>query len=127
MKKKTPKISESEWKIMKVLWRESPQPAYDIASEISKIEDWDIRTIKTFLSRLVKKGAISYQKYKNLYLYFPVISEEDTKEEEGETFLNQVFDGSVKEMFVHFANSKNLDMDGDQLEKLRKLVDEMEE
>lgn len=112
---------------MKVLWRESPQPAYDIASEISKIEDWDIRTIKTFLSRLVKKGAISYQKYKNLYLYFPVISEEDTKEEEGETFLNQVFDGSVKEMFVHFANSKNLDMDGDQLEKLRKLVDEMEE
>jgi len=110
---------------MKILWRKSPQPAYDIAEELSKTEDWDIRTIKTFLSRLVKKGALSYKKYKNLYLYFPVISEENTKNHQGESFLNQVFDGSLKEMFVHFAKSKN--MSTKDLDKIRKIVEEMEE
>ena len=110
---------------MKILWRKSPQPAYDIAEELSKTEDWDIRTIKTFLSRLVKKGALSYKKYKNLYLYFPVISEESTKNHQGESFLNQVFDGSLKEMFVHFAKSKN--MSTKDLDKIRKIVEEMEE
>lgn len=110
---------------MKVLWRHSPQPAYDISEELSKSENWDIRTIKTFLSRLVKKGALSYKKYKNLYLYFPIISEENTKMQEGESFLNQVFDGSLQEMFVHFAKSKNLDEA--KVEKLKRLVEEMEE
>lgn len=123
--KKTPKISESEWRIMKLLWKHSPLPAYDIAEEVANSESWDIRTVKTFLSRLVKKGAISYRKYKNLYLYFPLVSEESTKLAQSESFLNQVFDGSVEEMFVHFAKSKKLSES--RLEELRRIVEEMED
>ena len=120
-----PSISDSEWKIMKLLWRDSPQPAYDIAQELGKTSSWDIRTVKTLLSRLVKKGALSYNKYKNLYLYFPVIQEEEYKRSESESFLNQVFDGSVSELFVHFAKSRNLTPE--QIERLRGMTENMED
>lgn len=120
-----PSISDSEWKIMKLLWRKSPQPAYDIAQELGKTSKWDIRTVKTLLSRLVKKGALSYDKYKNLYLYFPVINEEEYKRAESESFLNQVFDGSVSDLFVHFARSRNLSRS--EIETLRKMTETMEE
>ena len=120
-----PSISDSEWKIMKLLWRDSPQPAYDIAQELGKTSSWDIRTVKTLLSRLVKKGALSYDKYKNLYLYFPVIQEEEYKRSESESFLNQVFDGSVSELFVHFAKSRNLTPE--QIERLRGMTENMED
>lgn len=123
--KNIPRISDSEWKIMKILWRRAPQPAYDIAEEISRTENWDIRTVKTFLSRLVKKGALSYRKYKNLYLYFPIVSEEKSKQQQGESFLNQVFDGSMEKMFLHFAKSKKLSED--QLEQLRRIAEQMED
>lgn len=123
--KTIPKISDSEWKIMKILWRQAPKPAYDIAEEAGDKEGWDIRTVKTFLSRLVKKGAISYTKYKNLYLYFPIISEQKSKEMQGQSFLNQVFDGSVEDMFVHFAKTRKLSED--KMEELRRIIEDMED
>src|SRR3981081_3197798 len=51
-----PSISESEWKVMKVLWAKSPQPAFDIINALAQTEDWHPSTIKTLLSRLHKKG-----------------------------------------------------------------------
>ena len=38
-----PDISESEWKIMKVLWKKSPQPAYDIIETLAASEAWPSR------------------------------------------------------------------------------------
>ena len=122
---KTPSISDAEWKVMKLLWKKSPQPAYDLAQNLCKSENWEIRTVKTLLSRLVKKGALSYQKYKNLYLYFPAVKEEVCVRKESQWFLNQVFDGSLSRLLVHFAKSKKLSKE--ELEQLKNAVENMED
>ncbi len=119
---KTPDITESEWKVMKVLWARSPQPAYDIIEELSKREQWHPNTIKTLLSRLHKKKALKITKYKNLYLYEPLVSEEACVQAESETFLNRVFGGSVKPLLVHFAKKQKLTTSD--LEELKKLLRE---
>ena len=90
-----PPITDAEWKVMKVLWAKSPQPAYDVIQALER-EEWHPNTIKTLLSRLQKKKALAVKKYKNLYLYSPIISEEECVHAESESFLERVFGGAVQ-------------------------------
>ncbi len=104
-----PKIADSEWKVMKVLWaRSEPMPAYDIIQELAAAERWQPKTIKTLLGRLVKKGALSFRRYKNLYLYFPKVSESECLKAEGESFLQRCFNGSLQPMLAHFVEHRRL-------------------
>jgi BlaI family penicillinase repressor len=119
---KLPDISESEWKVMKILWAKSPQPAYDIAESLSKSEEWHPNTVKTLLSRLYKKKAVTVKKYKNLFLYEPRITEEQCVQAESESFLDRVFGGSVKPLLVHFAKKQKLSESD--LQELRKILRE---
>ena len=121
MKTKPPTISDSEWKIMRLLWRKSPQGAYDLIQQLSPEEDWHPNTVKTMLARLHKKGAIAASKYKNLFLYEPLVSEEECIQAESQSFLDRIFDGSVKPLLVHFAKSKKLSKKD--LEELRAILD----
>jgi BlaI family transcriptional regulator, penicillinase repressor len=118
---KAPLISDSEWKIMRLLWRKSPQGAYDLIEELGPREGWHPNTIKTMLARLHKKKAVTVTKYKNLYLYAPLISEEECIRAESESFLDRLFEGSVKPLLVHFARNKKLSKTD--LEELRKILE----
>jgi BlaI family penicillinase repressor len=118
---KPPAISEAEWKVMKLLWDKSPQPAYDIVQSLAKTEQWHPNTIKTLLARLVRKKALRATKYKNLFLYEPLVSEEDCIEAESESFVDRLFNGSVKPLLVHFARRQKLSKTD--LDELRRILE----
>lgn len=117
----TPSISEAEWKIMKLLWAKSPQPAYDIIEALAADEEWHPNTVKTLLSRLVRKKALGTRKYKNLFLYYPVVSEEDCIKAESDSFIDRVFAGSVQPLLVHFARRQKFSKKD--LDELRRILD----
>ena len=52
-----PKISDAEWEVMQVLWRHSPATAEEMIDQ-SQSHDWSPTTIKTLISRLVKRGRL---------------------------------------------------------------------
>ena len=122
--RKIPPISESEWKIMKLLWDKSPQPAYDLIQALDQKEEWHPNTVKTLLSRLTRKKALGTRKYKNLFLYFPLISEDECLQVESDSFIERLFDGSVKPLLVHFARRKKLSKED--LDELRRILEEKE-
>ena len=119
-----PNISEAEWKIMKLLWKKAPQPAYDLIQQLTQTEDWSSRTIKTLLNRLLKKGALKHETYKNLYLYSPAVREADCVKAETASFLDQVFDGSLSSMMLHFAQNEK--MSKSEIEELKDILNRME-
>lgn len=119
--KTVPSIPESEWKVMKLLWEKSPLSAYDIFQALRKSENWHRNTINTRLGRLEKKGAIRSEKYKNLYLYSPLVSEEECIDSESHCFLQRVFGGAVKPMLVHFARKQNLSPK--EVKELKRILD----
>jgi BlaI family penicillinase repressor len=106
---------------MRVLWRKSPQPAYDIVQELSSTEHWHPNTIKTLLTRLHKKKAVAVEKYKNLYLYSARVTEEECIQAESESFLDRLFGGAVQPLLVHFAKRQKLTKQD--LDALRKILD----
>lgn len=103
-----PAISEAEWKIMKLLWSKSPQPAYDLIAQLADQEDWSSSTVKTLLSRLQKKKAIRAERYKNLFLYSPEVSEKDCVARETDSLLDRFFGGAVEPLLVHFARRQKV-------------------
>lgn len=117
-----PDISAAEWKIMKVLWAKSSQGAYDIVDALSRTEAWHPNTVRTLLTRLRQKRVLGIKKYKNLFLYHPLVSEEDCVHAQSESFLQRLFGGSVRPLLVHFVKRQRLTKAD--LEVLRRILEE---
>lgn len=115
-----PAITEAEWKVMKVLWRKAPQPAYDVAQALEEAEHWHPNTVKSLLNRLREKEVLGINKYKNLYLYYPLVKESDYLQTASDSFLDRFFGGSAKSLLVHFAERRKLS--AEDWEELRSIL-----
>lgn len=106
----TPKISASEWVVMNVLWKDSLLTANKI---IKKLEhtNWNHRTIRTLLSRLVKKKAINYTQFKKEYYYFTIVNKDECIKQESEQYIQKVFNNSVSTMLSYYISNTELSKD----------------
>ena len=103
-----PKISNAEWEVMKIIWNNSEITSMDIIKELKGKVEWKPATVKSLINRLLNKNAISFNKLCNEYLYYPLVSEDDCIKLESQSFINKVFDGSIKSMLLNFAKSEQL-------------------
>ena len=56
-------ISDAEWQVMNVVWREKPLTGIiEIIARLEHEADWAPATVKTMLHRLVKKGVLTYDR-----------------------------------------------------------------
>ena len=114
---KKKKISKSEFVIMDILWNSTTSlnrhQIADYIQNVLKINNWQIATISTFISRLYEKGVIAYEKRDKIYCYYPKI----TKIEYFQTIINNdlhdVFDQSLEEIILTYTgneiNNSNID------------------
>jgi BlaI family penicillinase repressor len=104
----TPRISESEWEVMKICWAKTPVTAQEVIDALARQQAWHPRTVKTLLNRLVKKGALGFKKDGRAYLYEPLVTQHDCVTAESRSFLDRVFGGSLTPMLAHFVDSRKL-------------------
>jgi BlaI family penicillinase repressor len=106
---KSPKITETEWEIMQVIWRHHPITASEIIQTLSGHDvSWHPKTTRTLLARLVKKKALQYELFGRVHVYKPAVTERECVALASESFLDRVFGGSLKPMLAHFAEQKKL-------------------
>ena len=103
-----PKISDAEWQVMKVLWQKSPVTANQIVEKLTVETAWKPKTVRTLISRLTAKGAISFDKTGRQYLYYPVLTEEECVRQETRSFMSRVRTGALKPMLAAFMEEENL-------------------
>ncbi|GAB6991138.1 BlaI/MecI/CopY family transcriptional regulator [Paenibacillus pini] len=120
-----PKISESEWEIMKVIWGNHPIPAERILSELPDTIVWSDQTVRTFINRLLKKKAISYEKSGRSYLYYPLVSEKECVQAESQSFLKRVFGGAEAILVTNFLEEAHLSEQ--EIERLEQILLEKKE
>ena len=119
--RKTPRISETEWEVMKVVWSEAPCSAGHIIAALQQADpSWHPRTAKAFLNRLVKKKVLGFRKEGRAYLYRPLVRREDCVDAASESFLERVFGGSLQPMLAHFVNRDKLSPG--EIRELRRLL-----
>lgn len=116
-----PKISEAEWRVMKLLWEKSPRTANEIVETLEGNVHWNAQTIRTLVNRLVQKGALKYEKEGRAFQYFPNVREQDVQKAETKSFISRVFNGTMKPMFAAFLEDSDLSEEEiDELERILK-------
>jgi BlaI family penicillinase repressor len=95
------KLTQAEWQIMNALWEKYPATARDIMSRLPKDVKWAYTTLKTMLSRLAEKEAVSEQKQSNMSFYEPLVSQRKARLSAFRQLLDQSFDGAMGPL-MHF-------------------------
>tara|TARA_B100002003_G_scaffold36742_1_gene32122 strand:+ start:2614 stop:3006 length:393 start_codon:yes stop_codon:yes gene_type:complete len=114
-------ISNAEFEVLDVLWDDYPATSSDIVERLNQKKPWHDKTVKTLLSRLVKKGVVDFDKAQRQYLYRPLIAREDYTKKEATSFVSRIFKGKVAPLVAGFANQNSLSQqDVDELKALIK-------
>ena len=114
-------ISEAEYQVMKLIWDKAPVSTKEVTEILTVESSWKPKTIQTLLSRLVKKGAIGYKKEGRVFVYTPLIKEEDYVEQESSSFLNKFYDSALNSMVVNFLEQDKLTEND--INELKKILD----
>lgn len=122
--KEMPNIADTEWTVMKVIWANSPCTASKIIDELSGVTKWKPKTVKSLISRLVKKKAVGFKDEDRAYVYYPLVTEEECVKAESQSFLDKVFGGELNTAIANFIGNKK--MSKQQIDELRKILDEKE-
>lgn len=104
-----PRISETEWEVMKVVWTHAPLTAAEVIERLrARDRTWHPKTVRTLLNRLVQKRALGYRREGRVYLYRPLVAEKDCVAAATESFLDRVFGGALQPMLAHFVAQRKL-------------------
>lgn len=117
------RISVAESLVMEALWRQSPQSADDLASEIGPEQNWAPKTVRTLISRLLKKGAVTAVQDGRRYLYAPSIERTAYVQDESRGLVDRLFDGKLAPLVSHFAETNQLS--AEDIAELKRLVSEL--
>ncbi len=117
-------LSDGEWKIMKVLWKEAPRTIAQIVNELEAETGWTKTTVFVMLKRLIAKDAVRVDDSGRLQEYYPTLRRDDATFGETESFLSRVYDGSVGMMLSSLVGGNALSKE--EIDDLRKILDESE-
>ena len=106
--KRLPQISEAEFEVMKIVWK------------LLQTTSWSPKTIQTLIKRLVTKGALTYEKQSRVFVYTPLVKENEYIGQESSSFLNRFYNGDITAMLSAFLENDRLSET--EIERLRSLL-----
>jgi BlaI family transcriptional regulator, penicillinase repressor len=121
---KSIKISDSEWEVMNLVWKEPGVSSSRVVEVLSAQKDWRSRTVRTLLDRLVKKGALKTVPDGKRNLYHPAIDMQQCIRRESRSFAQRVFGGEPGPMLLNLV--READLSQDEIERLKRILEEKE-
>lgn len=121
MPKKDLELFDSEWAILRVVWRLEPCAAPTVQEQLQGKKGWAYTTVKTMMDRMVKKGLLKTQKIRNLYLYSSAVTQSQARRGEIMRAVTRAFDGTLTPMMQFLIENDELsEQEYSQLEDLIK-------
>jgi predicted transcriptional regulator len=105
------RISEAEHAVMEALWERSPLTATEVCEQVCEPRGWSLATVKTLLSRLVAKQAVTTEPDGKRFLYSPRIAREAYVGTESRRLVDRLFGGRAAPLFAHLAEADALSED----------------
>ena len=106
------RVSDAELEVMEALWSAgTPLTATEVAERVGPERGWSLATVKTMLSRLLAKGAVSYRDEGRRYFYSAAIARDSYVGRESRRFVDQLFGGRLSPLVARLAEADALDED----------------
>ena len=122
MKTEVPKISDSEWVVMKAFWARGEASSSEVIADLEAETDWKPKTIQTLIRRLVQKGALEFDKNGREYRYRPAVDERTCEEAASRQFLDRVFNGKLAPFLATFVEQSKVS--DEEIAQLKRILDE---
>lgn len=103
-------LSASEWSILRVLWGHSKLTSGEIHHAILSVKDWQITTVKTLISRMIKKGYLNVDHSDRYPRYSPTMTEEACINIEMQQTLRRIYGSTLLDHTKHFVFYGDADM-----------------
>ena len=103
-----PQISEAEFEVMKIVSKSAPINTNEITERLLKTTTWSAKTIQTLIKRLVTKGALTYEKQGRIFVYTPLVEENEYINQQSNSFLDRFYDGDISVMLSTYLENNQL-------------------
>lgn len=119
------KLSDSEFEIMKVLWnQDTPMTSNEILDRLKDKYNWKLAGLMTFLARMVDKGYVYCDRSTRTNYYSVVISQDQYRIQESESFLERLYDSSATKLIAQLCKGKKISQK--EITELRNYLDSLE-
>ncbi|MBD5528588.1 MAG: BlaI/MecI/CopY family transcriptional regulator [Lachnospiraceae bacterium] len=115
-----PQISEAEFEVMKIIWKYAPISTNEITDKLLQTTSWSPKTIQTLIKRLVTKGVLTYEKQSRVFVYTPVVKENEYIGQQSKSFLERYYNGDITAMLS--AYMENAKLSETEIDTLRSLL-----
>src|SRR2546421_12704104 len=98
MPKTRPELTESEWVLIKAIWRKEPCTAPQIQQKLRRQTRWTYSTVRTLMDRMVAKGLLKAEKVGHLTYYRSAVTRLAAQRSELLYALKHAFNGALTPM-----------------------------
>ena len=112
------RLSESEYRLMDVIWDREPISAMELSSICLEKFDWKKSTVYTMLKRMGDKGILLFENKTVTAL----VKREQANRSEGDALLNKAYGGSLPDFFAAFLQDRKLTKE--EAERLQRMIEE---
>lgn len=121
--------SESEWRIMEVLWESgTPLTSIEVLNRLKGKSNMTLRMVRVLMNRLSKKGLLGFTVDENdarVYHYYTMKSKEECLKEKSRRFVNSYFSGSRTNAIVTLLQGVTLT--DEQIKELEEILEKSKE
>ena len=103
-------LSEAEWKVMNALWDRAPATAREVHGAVTPDTGWAYSTVKTLLTRLVEKGAVSVEQRSSLGIFSPKVDRREARRSAVRGLLGRAFGGTFSALLHHIVDDERLSL-----------------
>ncbi len=119
-RKKSPTLTEAEYRLMQVLWRRGESSVAEVAETIGD-PPLAYNTVLTTLRILEQKGYVRHTAAGRAFIYAAVVARDEAQRSVVNHVLARFFDGSPRELVLNLLESEAVD--ARELDRLRELID----
>ena len=119
-RKKTPTLTEAEYRLMDILWTNG---ALSVADVVDRIGDPPLayNTVLTTLRILEQKGYLTHKASGRAFIYNAAVERDEAQRSVVNHMVSRFFGGSPRELVLNLLDSESVD--AAELERLRELIE----
>lgn len=117
----TPKIFESEYRFMQILWDHEPINSTQLVGLCKEHLNWSKATTYTVIRRLGERGVLVNENT----IVRSLVTREEVQDMELDEFVEKTFNGSIPQFLAAFTRKKNLG--AEEIQLLQKMIDDYKE
>src|SRR5579875_1679042 len=123
--KHSPKPTASELDILRVLWEHGPSTVREVHDVLAKTKDMGYTTVLKLLQIMTAKGMVVRNEDARAHVYEARQPAANTKRQLVSDLMQRAFAGSASDLMLHALSGKKTSQD--EIEEIRRMLDEYEE